>query len=146
VETNLLEGATMQVSPYLNFNGQCEEAFKFYEKALGARIDTMLTHEGVPTAQIVPPDWRKKILHARLTIGDRILSGADAPADYYEVPKGFSVMLQLNNDAEAERVFALLAEGGQVQVPIQPTFWATRFGMAVDRFGVPWMINCSQAV
>ena len=136
----------MQVSPYLNFNGQCEEAFRFYEKVFGARIDTMMPHEGTPTERVMPPEWRKKILHARITIGDRILSGADAPPGHYEAPKGFSVMLQLADDAEADRIFALLAEGGQIQMPIQQTFWATRFGMAVDRFGIPWMINCSQAV
>jgi PhnB protein len=136
----------MQASPYLNFNGQCEEAFKFYEKVLGARIDTMIPHEGGPTGKVVPPEWRKKILHARMTIGDRIVSGADAPPGHYEAPRGFSVMLQLADDLEAERIFAALGEGGQVQMRIQPTFWATRFGMVIDQFGIPWMINCSQPV
>lgn len=135
----------LHVSPYLNFNGQCEEAFKFYEKVLGGKIETMMTHEGSPTEQVTPPEWRKKILHARLTAGDCILSGADAPPGHYRAPQGFSVMIQLTNDIEAERIFAALAEGGTVQMAIQPTFWATRFGMVVDRFGIPWMINCSQA-
>jgi PhnB protein len=137
---------TMQVSPYLNFNGQCEEAFKFYEKLMGARIETMIAYQGTPMETVAPPEWHKKIMHAAISIGDRTVSGVDAPPGHYEAPKGFSVMLQLSNDLEAERIFADLAEGGRVQMAIRPTFWATRFGMTIDRFGIPWMINCSQVV
>jgi PhnB protein len=136
----------IQPSPYLNFNGRCEEAFKFYEKVLGAKIQTLMTYEGSPMEQTAPAGWRKKILHASMTLGDRALSGADAPAEHYRTPQGFSVALQMNNDIEAEQVFAALAEGGSVQLAIQKTFWATRFGMLTDRFGIPWMINCSQGV
>jgi PhnB protein len=134
----------MQLNPYLNFNGQCEAAFKFYEKSLGGKIEAMFTHAGTPAEQQTPPEWRDKILHARLTIGDNILMASDAPPDCYEEPKGFSVSLQINDPKEAERIFRALAENGKVQMAIQETFWATRFGMLVDQFGIPWMINCEK--
>jgi PhnB protein len=134
----------MQLNPYLNFNGQCEAAFKFYEKSPGGKIEAMFTHAGTPAEQQTPPEWRDKILHARLTIGDNILMASDAPPDCYEEPKGFSVSLQINDPKEAERIFRALAENGKVQMAIQETFWATRFGMLVDQFGIPWMINCEK--
>ena len=135
----------MQLNPYLTFNGQCEAAFKFYENCLGGKIEAMLTHEGTPAEQGVPPEWRKKILHARLTVGDQELMASDAPPERYEKPQGFSVSLNVNTPAEAERIFHALAENGKVQMPLEQTFWAIRFGMLVDRFGIPWMINCEQA-
>ncbi len=134
----------MQMNPYLNFNGQCEAAFKFYEKSLGGKILCMLTHADSPMAQQVSADWRGKILHALLTVGDKLLMGSDAPPDHYEQPKGFSVSLGIENPADAERVFHALAENGTVRMPIQETFWAHRFGMLVDQFGTPWMINCQK--
>jgi PhnB protein len=134
----------MQLNPYLNFNGQCEAAFKFYEKSLGGKIEAMFTHAGTPAEQQTPPEWRDKILHARLTVGDNVLMASDAPPDCYEEPKGFSVSLQINDPKEAERIFYALAENGKVQMAIQETFWATRFGMLVDQFGIPWMINCEK--
>ena len=135
----------MQLNPYLTFNGQCEAAFKFYEKCLGGKIEAMLTHEGTPAEQHVPSEWRKTILHARLTVGDEVLMGSDAPPERYEQPQGFSVSLNTNDPAEAERIFRALSEKGRVQMPLQQTFWASRFGMCVDRFGIPWMVNCEQA-
>ncbi|HSB17866.1 MAG TPA: VOC family protein [Bryobacteraceae bacterium] len=135
----------MQLNPYLTFNGQCEAAFKFYERCLGGKIEAMIPHAGTPVEQHVPPEWRKKILHARLTMGGEVLMGSDAPPDRYEEPKGFSVSLQIKDPADAERIFAALAENGVVRMPLQQTFWAARFGMLVDRFGTPWMINCDQA-
>ena len=135
----------MQLNPYLTFNGQCEAAFKFYEKCLGGKIEAMLTHEGTPAEQHVPPEWRKKILHARLTVGDQELMASDAPPERYEKPQGFSVSLNVNTPAEAERIFHALAENGKVQMPLAQTFWAIRFGMCVDRFGIPWMVNCEKA-
>jgi PhnB protein len=134
----------MQMNPYLTFNGQCEAAFKFYEKCLGAKITFMMPHEGTPVANQVPSDWRKKILHASLQVGDRLLQGADCPPDHYQKPAGFSVKLDPQDAPEAERVFSALAENGTVQMPLQETFWAVRFGMLVDQFGIPWMINCGQ--
>ena len=94
----------------------------------------------------MPPEWRDKILHASLTVGDASPDGFRRPARHtIEQPKGFSVSLQLKDPAEAERIFNALAEGGTVKMPFQETFWAARFGMLVDRFGIPWMINCEKA-
>jgi PhnB protein len=93
----------------------------------------------------VPSEWRDKIIHARMTVGDSVLMASDAPPDHYEEPKGFSVNIQVNDPAEAERIFNALAENGKVQMPIAETFWALRFGMLVDRFGIAWIINCERA-
>ena len=134
----------MQLNPYLTFNGQCEAAFKFYEQCLGGKIEAMMPHAGTPAEEHVPVEWRDKIMHARLAVGDGVLMGSDAPPERYEKPRGFSVSLQVKDPAQAERAFHALAEGGAVQMPIQPTFWAARFGMLVDRFGTPWMINCDK--
>jgi PhnB protein len=135
----------MQLNPYLLFNGQCEAAFKFYERIFGGKIEAMIPHEGTPAAEHVPPEWRKKILHARLSVGDEVLMGSDAPPDRYEAMKGFSVTLGIDDPAEAERIFHALAENGTVRMPIEKTFWALRFSMLVDQFGTPWMINCEPA-
>jgi PhnB protein len=135
----------MRLIPCLTFNGQCEAAFKFYEQCLGGRIVTMMPHAGSPMEEHVPPEWRSKILHASLIVGDQELMGSDAPPDRYEEPKGFSVSLHVKGPADAERAFYALAEGGTVKMPLQQTFWTVRFGMLVDRFGIPWMFNCEQA-
>ena len=103
----------MQLNSYLLFNGRCEEAFKFYEKCLEGKITAMLPHEGTPAASRVPPEWLKKILHARLTVGDAVLMGSDAPPGRYKDPQGFSVSINLNDTAAAERIFAALAENGR---------------------------------
>ena len=132
----------MQLNPYLTFNGQCEAAFKFYEQCLGGKIEAMMPHAGTPAEEHVPVEWRDKIMHARLAVGDGVLMGSDAPPERYEKPRGFSVSLQIKDPAQADRAFHALAEGGAVQMPIQPTFWAARFGMLVDRFGTPRMGNC----
>jgi len=134
----------MQLNPYLHFNGQCEAAFKFYEKCLDGKIEAMIAHTGTPAEQHVPPEWRDKIMHARLVVGGEVLMGMDATPDRYTAPKGFSVSLQLKDAAEAERIFNALSENGKVSMPLQQTFWAARFGMLVDRFGIPWMINGEQ--
>jgi PhnB protein len=134
----------MQLNPYLTFNGQCEAAFKLYEKCLRGKIEAMVSHGDSPMANQVPPEWRKKVLHARLVVGDEVLMGSDAPPERYEAPKGFSVSISVDDPAEAERIFHALAENGAVQMPLQKTFWAVRFGMLVDRFGIPWMVNCEQ--
>jgi PhnB protein len=135
----------VQLNPHLHFNGECEAAFKFYEKCLGGKITFMMPHEGTPVGDQVPGAWRKKILHASIKVGDDVLMGADVPPDQYQKPQGFSVTLGMQDPAEAERVFHALAENGTVQMPLQETFWATRFGMLTDRFGIPWMINCEKA-
>jgi PhnB protein len=132
----------MQLNPYLFFNGNCADAFKFYEKCLGGKIVTMMTHEGTPAAEQVPANWREKIIHARLTVGDQVLMGSDAPPDRYAPMKGFGVSFAVDSPADAERIFKALSEKGAVGMPMQQTFFAVRFGMVVDQFGTPWMITC----
>ena len=132
----------MQFNCYLVFNGQCEAAFRFYEQALGGKIEAMIAHAGTPAEQHVPPEMRDKIIHARLNAGGGILMGCDAPDNQYKTPEGFSVQIPVADPAEAERIFQALAENGSIRMPMQKTFWAARFGMLVDRFGIPWMVNC----
>ena len=138
----------MQLNPYLTFNGQCEEAFRFYERCLGAKISFMMTYGDAPmagqTAEPTPPAWRTKILHTTLNIGDRVLQGVDILPEHYQKPQGFSLSLNIDSAAEADRLFKALGEAGTVQMPLQETFWALRFGMLVDKFGTPWMINCGK--
>jgi len=132
----------MQVNPYLHFSGQCAEAFRFYEQVLGGKITFMQTHGESPMRDQTPPDWHDAVMHASLQVGDEVLMGSDAPAEYFEKPQGFSVSLGITDPAEAERIYAALSEGGQVRMELQKTFWAERFAMLVDRYGTPWMINC----
>ena len=136
----------MNLIPYLSFNGQCEEAFKLYEKCLGGKISFMMTFEGSPMADQAPPGWGKKIMHATLKVGDTVVQGSDAPPKQYEKPQGMTVAIGLSDPAQAERIFKTLAEKGTVGMPLEETFWALRFGMLVDRFGTPWLINCEKAV
>ena len=135
----------MQLNPYLVFNGQCEAAFNFYKQCLGGKIQTMMTWGDSPMADQVPAEWRDRIIHATLIVGESALGGSDAPPDRYEKPRGLSVTIQLKEPAEANRIFNQLAENGVVQMPLQKTFWSPGFGMCVDRFGIPWMVNCEQA-
>ncbi len=136
----------MKLNPYLTFDGNCEEAFRAYEKILGGEILAMMPHGGTPAEAQVPADWRQKIIHARLSLNGVLLMGSDAPPDRYQPMQGFSVTLNIKEPAEAERVFAALAEGGSVRMPLGETFWAKKFGMLTDRFGTPWMINCEKTM
>ncbi len=135
----------MELNTYLHFDGHCEAAFKFYEKCLGGKIEGMFFWEGTPAAEQVPAEWRSKVMHVSLKAGDEVLMGADVPPDRYQKPQGFSVTVGVKDPAEAERIFHALAENGEVTMPIQKTFWAFRFGMLVDQFGIPWMVNCEKA-
>jgi PhnB protein len=128
--------------PYLNFNGDSEDAFRTYELVLGGKIEALTTHGESPIAAQVPQSWHKRVLHARLVVGDAVLMASDTPPDQYTKPAGFSVSLQVRDPAEADRIFYELSDQGTVIMPIDQTFWAARFGMLVDRFGIPWMINC----
>lgn len=134
----------MKLIAYLSFNGECEAAFKFYEKCLGGKIAGMWPYAGSPMGNQVPAEWRNKLMHATLLIGEAILQGADVPPGSYQKPQGISVSLGLKDAAQAERIFQALSENGTVQFPLQETFWAVRFGVLVDRFGIPWMINCEE--
>ncbi len=135
----------MQLNPYLMFNGNCAQAFRFYEKTLGAKIVAMMTYGDTPAAKDSPPAMRDKVIHARMTIDGQVVMASDAPADRYDTPKGITVTLNIQDPAEAERTFHALADGASVTMPIQETFWAKRFGMLTDRFGIPWMVNCEKA-
>jgi PhnB protein len=135
----------MRFNSYLLFDGDCEEAFKTYAKIFGAKIEMMLNHEGTPASCQVPPEWQKKILHARITIGDAVLMASDAPPGRYSKPQGFSVNIGLHDIKEAERIFSALSENATVTMALGETFWAHRFGMLTDRFGIPWMVNVERA-
>lgn len=135
----------MRLNPYLFFNGQCEAAFNFYKQCLGGSIVAMMTHGDSPMAEQTPPEFLDRIIHARLVVGDQVIMGSDSPPEFFEKPQGFTVTLNIADPEEAERTFNALAEGGTMNMPIAETFWAVRFGMLVDRFGIPWMINCEKA-
>lgn len=134
----------MQIHAYLAFNGQCRDAFSFYEEVLGGEITTMMTFGESPMASEVPKDWHPRILHAALSVGDSLLMASDNPPDQESPATGFSVSLFVEDPNEAERLFDALVEGGEVKMPMQETFWASRFGMLKDRYGTPWMINASK--
>ncbi len=135
----------MRINPYLSFDGCCEAAFRHYAESLRGTIEMMLSYGEAPGAEEIPPAYRGKIIHARLAVGDQVLMGSDCtPACPYEPIRGVSVSLNVDSVAEAERLYAALAKDGTVQMPLAETFWAERFAMFIDRFGVPWMINCEK--
>jgi PhnB protein len=134
----------MQMNPYLNFNGTCEAAFNFYQKCLGGEIVAMIRNSDTPAGAQAPADRQSKIMHARLIAQGQVLMGSDTPDAHYSVPKGFAVSISVAEPDEADRIFGALSEGGSVHMPIQETFWAIRFGMFVDQFGIPWMVNCEK--
>ena len=115
----------MQLNPYLLFNGDCEEAFKFYEQTFGGKIEGISKFAGSPAAEHAPPEWGDKVLHATLVIGDQRLMGSDAPPGHYEKPQGVSVAIGLNDPAKGEQIFNALAQGGKTTMPFQKTFWAS---------------------
>jgi PhnB protein len=132
----------MQMNPYLNFNGQCEAAFKFYGQCLGGQVGAIFRYAGTSLSHQVPTDWQDKVMHGSVTIGEQVLLGADVAPDRYEEPKGVSLSLQMTSTTEAERIFHMLGKDGSVVIPLEKTFWAARFGVLVDRFGIRWLINC----
>jgi PhnB protein len=132
----------MKLNPYLNFNGECEAAFSFYERVLNGKILFKMTWGESPASGQVPAAARKSIMHATLATGDTLLMGADVMPGTYQKPQGISVSLSLSDAVEGERIFKALAENGSVQLEFQKTFWAKGFGMCIDRFGIPWMVNC----
>lgn len=134
----------MKINPYLMFNGNCEAAFKFCEQCLGGKIVMMMTPKKAPSAEHVSAEWHDRIMHVCLDLGERLLMGSDSPPGYFEIPQGFYVQISVDPPTEAERIFHALAENGKIKMPIDQTFWSARFGMLVDHFGIPWMINCEQ--
>ena len=135
----------MQINPYLNFNGQCEAAFTFYAECLGGELGALFRYSGTPLSHQVPADWQDKVMHGSVTVCGMVLLGADLAPDHYEESKGFSLSIQMTSTTEAERIFHALAKDGTVVMPLEKTFWAARFGMLVDRFGIRWLINCEDA-
>jgi PhnB protein len=135
-------GQNVKINPYLSFDGQCQAALECYERCLGGKIVYLMTYAQSPMAPQVPPEWGKKIYHATISFADQTLGAADASPGSYRTPQGFSLKLDIDAPAEADRLFELLSENGTVQMPLQETFWARRFGVLTDQFGTPWMINC----
>jgi len=135
----------MKISTYLIFNGDCRAAFTFYQQALSGQIDMMMTFGESPAKEHVPTEFHDLIIHTRLSVGDQAIMGSDTTPDRpTETMSGCSVSVNVDSIAEAEQVFNALAAGGSIQMPLEETFWAARFGMLVDRFGVAWMVNCEQ--
>ncbi len=139
----------MQVTPYLCFEGRCEEALEFYRRALGAEVTMLSRFKDSPEPHrpgMIPPGSENKIMHASLRIGDATLMASDGRCQGAPSFQGISLSLTVANEAEAEKRFAALADGGQVQMPLTKTFFSPRFGMVADRFGVTWMIHVAPKV
>lgn len=133
----------MKINAYLAFEGNCKAAFEFYAQCLGGKITAMFSYGGTPAAEHVSAEDADKIMHARLDVGDQTLMGADGVAQHpCEGVKGCTISLNVDTPAEAEKYFQALSAGGKVTMPMDKTFWSERFGMFVDKFGVPWMVNC----
>lgn len=130
----------MKLDIYLNYGGNCEHAFRFYEQHLGGTITTMTRHDQQPNPANVPADWKNAILHARIEIGNTVLMGADIPPDRFQPMRSAYLTLRVDTAAEAERLYALLADGGQIFMKMEQTFFASRFAMLRDKFGTSWML------
>lgn len=135
----------LKLNPYLTFNGDARAAFEFYAKVLGGKIVMMLTNGETPMRDNMPADTHGRIAHTRLVIGDQVLMASDAMCEQVNA-KGMTVSLVIDTPAEAERIYNELGEGGSVTMPMAETFWAHRFGMITDKFGIPWMVNCEKAM
>jgi PhnB protein len=132
----------VEISPYLTFDGQCEEAFRFYETVLNGKLGEIFTYGNSPMKDQMPPDSYGKVMHVTLAVDGSTLMGADAPPPHFSRPQGISVSLTKFPAEEGARIFKALSDGGTVTVPFEKTFWASGFGMLVDRYGIPWMVNC----
>jgi PhnB protein len=130
----------MTLHPYLNYGGNCEQAFRFYEQHLGGKIIMMMTHGQAPNPGNVPSNWKNAILHARMNIGETVLMGADIPPDRFQPMRSAYLSLTVGSIGEAERIYALLSDGGEIFMPMQETFFAFRFAMLRDKFGTSWML------
>ena len=134
----------MKVEAYLMFNGRCEEAVRFYERALGAKVEMMMRYREAPdqpSSGMLPPGSEEKIMHCSFRIGETTVMASDDMSAQDARLEGFSLAITLTTEADADRVFSALAEGGKVTMPLGKTFWSPRFGMLQDRFGVSWMVN-----
>ena len=130
----------MKLHTYLNYGGNCEEAFRFYEQHLGAKIESVMTNEDMPGPKNVPAERLKDVLHARFTIGDTVLMASDAPPGIFQPMRSAYLSLSVDSSEEAERIYAVLSDGGEIFMKMDETFFAYRFAMLRDRFGTSWMI------
>jgi PhnB protein len=130
----------VQLHTYLNYGGNCEQAFRFYEQHLGGKITFLMRHGEAPEPTPAPDGWKNAVLHARMSLGETELLGADIPPDRFQPMRSAYLSLTLGSPEEADRVYALLSEGGQIFMPMAETFFATRFAMLRDRFGTSWML------
>jgi len=130
----------MRLNTYLNYGGNCAEAFRFYEEHLGGKITMMMPHAQMPDSSSVNPEWKDKILHARIELGGTAIYGADIPSPPFEPIRSAYLSLSVDSVAEAERIYALLSKDGEVFMPIGETFFAHRFAMFRDKFGTSWML------
>lgn len=134
----------MKINPYLNFNGNCQEAFQFYAKVLHGKDLHIMHFRDTPMAAEVPEKDKDLVAHARFSAGDTLIMGSDAAGGRYNKPQGYAVNINVDTPEEAERVFKGLSDGATVGMPIQETFWAKRFGMLTDKYGTHWMVNCEK--
>jgi len=128
------------LNPYVFYDGNCEAAFKHYEKVLGAKIEALLRNEQAPPEMPSPPERKQKIMHGRISINGQVVMASDTPPDHFHKPQGFSLSLTINDPKEAERKFKALCEGGSINMPWSKTFFSKGFGMGIDPFGIPWMV------
>jgi PhnB protein len=131
------------IEPYLFFNGRCEEAVKFYQQGLGAELQMMMRYKECPEPMPpgrIPPNWGEKIMHSTLKIGQSIVMASDGCSEGGKF-ESFSLSISVNTDAEAQKIFAALSEGGKVEMPLMKTFWSPCFGMLEDKFGIGWMVS-----
>ena len=132
----------MQMTPYLSFKGDCEAAFTFYAECFGGQLGPLFRYGGSPAEGEAPPGWENKVMHGSVTLSGQVLMGSDVAPERYEAPKGFMLSLHTASTADAERIFQDLGRGATIVMPLAETFWAARFGMLVDRYGIPWSVNC----
>ncbi|MCF7221221.1 VOC family protein [Marilutibacter chinensis] len=136
----------MQFIPYMcDFGGKCREAFDFYAKALGGEVVGRMTYGESPMCDQMPPDSRDLVMHSCLMVGDAVIMGADGPPPENAGTDSTTINVTVDTPEDAERVWAAMTDGGEIKMPLQETFWALRWGMLVDRYGKPWMINCLRA-
>jgi PhnB protein len=134
------EKITMKLNTYLNYGGNCAEAFRFYEKHLDGKIGMLMTHDQAPDQTGMKPEWAKAVLHASITIGNTVLMASDVPLERFQPMRSVYLSLNVDTDAEAERIYKLLSDGGEVFMPMAETFFASRFAQLRDKFGTSWMI------
>jgi PhnB protein len=136
----------MKLNTYLQFNGNCEEALKFYEKALGFKLLMLMRYSESPMADQTPKELLNKVMHGRIALGDNVIMASDSPPDRFKKPSGFSINISIDTPEEADRIYSAFSDQAKIEacMPYGETFWAHRFGMFIDQFGVPWMINCEK--